>query len=123
MLVSCLDGGVGVLTLEAKSGQFLEAGQISSISPKQELLPVSSPAKHVGQDLHTGWLFLGLAGAGAAAAAAEISSWRGKAVCQSLSTLRSPVEVLDRWENLRDLSWPRVSTPSLCHSLSTNRLI
>src|SRR5467141_2568750 len=39
--VSCLDGSVGVLTLDAKSGQFLQAGQSLSISAGQLIAPVS----------------------------------------------------------------------------------
>jgi hypothetical protein len=74
--VSCLDGSLGVLTLDAKSGQFLQAGQSLDISSKQELLTFSPPKGP--QSFHSSWLLLGLGGAGAAAAAAELSHGGGK---------------------------------------------
>jgi hypothetical protein len=70
--VSCLDGSVGILTLEGRSGEFLHAGQSVRVSLKSESSPVfSSPAAKPAavQNLHPGWLLLGLAGAGAASAA------------------------------------------------------
>jgi hypothetical protein len=70
--ISCLDGSVGVLTLEGRSGEFLHAGQSVRVSLKSasSSSPVfSSPPKHAVQELHPGWLMLGLAGAGAASAA------------------------------------------------------
>jgi hypothetical protein len=76
--VSCLDGSVGVLTLDGKAGQFLQAGQSLSISPKNELSPLSSSAKQSGQSFHSGWLLLGLGGGGAAIAAATLSHGGGK---------------------------------------------
>jgi len=80
-LVSCLDGGVGVLTLEAKSGEFLQAGQSLTISARAELLPLPPNAKAPGKS-HPGWVLLGLAGAGAAGAAAALNHGGGK---QSIS--------------------------------------
>jgi ferric-dicitrate binding protein FerR (iron transport regulator) len=63
--ISCLDGSVGVLTLDGKAGQFLQAGQSLSISAKNEMSPFSSAAKRPAQGLHSGWLYLGLGGAAA----------------------------------------------------------
>lgn len=72
-LVSCLDGGVGVLTLEAKSGQFLQAGQSLSISAGRMITTMSSEKRAGGHEFHNmGWLYLGLGGAGAAGAAAAL---------------------------------------------------
>jgi hypothetical protein len=80
--VSCLDGSVGVLTLDGKAGEFLQPGQSLSISPKNELSPFRSETRQSGQNFHSSWLFLGLGGAGAAAAAAALSHGGGK---QSIS--------------------------------------
>jgi hypothetical protein len=70
--ITCLDGSVGVLTLEGREGEFLHAGQSVKVtlkSEKSEALPVfSSPPQHAMQNLHPGWLGLGLAGAAAFAA-------------------------------------------------------
>lgn len=68
-LVYCLDGKIGVLTVEGESGQLLEAGQSLTVWAKSELL-ASSPAPKSKRHSHTRWILLGLAGAGAAAAAA-----------------------------------------------------
>ncbi len=67
--VACLDGTAGVLTLEGNVGQFLQAGQSMSISARSDFSSVSSSPKENGPNFHPGWLLLGLAGAGAAAAA------------------------------------------------------
>jgi hypothetical protein len=64
-----LDGKIGVLTVEGKSGQLLQAGQSLTVAAKSELL-ASSPAPKSKAKFHTRWILLGLAGAGAAAAAA-----------------------------------------------------
>ena len=66
--VTCLDGTAGVLTLEGQVGQFLQAGQSMSVSANSFLSPYSSSTKEAGKNFHTGWLLLGVAGAGAAAA-------------------------------------------------------
>lgn len=71
-VVSCLDGSVGVLTADSKSGEFLQAGQSLTISSKAEFLPSPPSVKQPG-NFHTGWLLLGLAGAGAAAATAQLA--------------------------------------------------
>ena len=68
-LVYCLDGKIGVLTVEGESGQLLQAGQSLTVSAQSQLL-VSSPAPKSKGHSHTRWILLGLAGAGAAAAAA-----------------------------------------------------
>lgn len=75
-LVSCLEGKVGVLTAEGKSGQLLQAGQSLTISAKSELL-TSSPAPKPKGNSHTLWIVLGLAGAGAAGAAAALAHGGG----------------------------------------------
>jgi hypothetical protein len=67
--VSCLDGSVGVLTVEGKSGQFLQAGQSLRISAGAVLSSASPYTNTTGHNFHSGFLFLGLGGAGAAAAA------------------------------------------------------
>jgi len=75
-LVSCSDGKIGVLTVEGKSGQLLEAGQSLTVSAKSQLL-ASSPAPKSKGHSHTRWLLLGLAGAGAAGAAAALTHHGG----------------------------------------------
>jgi len=67
-LVSCLEGKIGVLSLESKSGQLLQAGQSLTVSAQSELL-ASSPTPKSKHSSRVGWI-LGLAGAGAGAAAA-----------------------------------------------------
>ncbi len=72
--VSCLDGTAGVLTLEGQVGQFLQAGQSMNVSASSYLAsnsylsPYTSTAEKSGEHSHKGWILLGLAGAGAAAA-------------------------------------------------------
>src|ERR1700756_1768125 len=68
-LVYCLEGKIGVLTLEGGSGQLLQAGQSLTVSVNSELL-ASSPAPKSKGHSHTRWILLGLAGAAAGAAAA-----------------------------------------------------
>jgi hypothetical protein len=75
-LVYCTDGKIGVLTVEGKSGQFLQAGQSLTVSAKSELLASSPAAKSKGNS-HTRWILLGLAGAGAAGAAAALAHHGG----------------------------------------------
>jgi len=81
-VISCLDGSVGVLTVEGKSGQFLQAGQSLSISAGEILSSVSSAMNTTGHNFHSGWLYLGLGGAAAAAATAGLGRGGGK---QSIS--------------------------------------
>ena len=81
-VASCLDGSVGVLTVEGKSGQFLQAGQSLSISAGKILSSVSPALNTTGHNFHSGWLYLGLGGAAAAAAAAGLGHGGGK---QSIS--------------------------------------
>jgi hypothetical protein len=75
-LVNCLEGKVGVLTVEGKSGQLLQAGQSLTVSAKSDLL-VSSPVAKPKGNSHTRWILLGLAGAGAAGAAAALAHGGG----------------------------------------------
>jgi len=82
-LVSCLDGSVGVLTVDAKSGQFLQAGQSLNISGGQTLSSVSGATNATAaHSFHSNWLYLGLGGAAAAALAAGLGRGGGK---QSIS--------------------------------------
>jgi hypothetical protein len=71
-LVYCSDGKIGVLTVEGKSGQLLQAGQSLTVSAKSELLASSSTPKSKGHS-HTRWILLGVAGAAAAGAAAALA--------------------------------------------------
>jgi hypothetical protein len=71
--VTCLDGTAGVLTLEGKVGQFLQTGQSINVSASSDLSPYSSSAKESGKNFHTGWLLLGLAGAGLGAGLALLT--------------------------------------------------
>ena len=71
-LVYCSDGKIGVLTVEGKSGQLLQAGQSLTVSAKSELL-ASSPAPKSKKHSHTRWILLGLAGAAAGGAAAALA--------------------------------------------------
>lgn len=67
-LVACLDGKVGILTMEGKSGQLLQAGESLTISAKHELLASSPVPKSKGKS-RTLWILVGLAGAAGAGAA------------------------------------------------------
>jgi len=71
-LVYCLDGRIGVLTVEGESGQLLQAGQSLTVSAKSELLASSSTLKSKGHS-HTRWILLGLAGAAGAGAAVALA--------------------------------------------------
>ncbi len=77
-VISCLDGSVGVLTVEGKSGQFLQAGQSLHISAGEVLSFASPTTDAKGTAFHSGWVYLGLGGAGAAAAAAGLARGGGK---------------------------------------------
>src|SRR6267143_3807452 len=77
-LVSSLDGSVGFLTVEGKSGQFLQAGQSVNISAGEIISSVSPATKTAGHSLHSGWLYLGLAGAAGAAGAAGLARGAGR---------------------------------------------
>ena len=80
-LISCLDGSVGILTIDAKSGQFLQAGQSLTISGGAVLSSASgapnSPSA-TGHNFHSSWLYLGLGGGAAAAVAAGLARGGGK---------------------------------------------
>jgi hypothetical protein len=76
--ISCLDGRVGVLTVEEKSGQFLQAGQSLTISAGEVLSSVSLAVNAKGSGFHSGWLYLSLGGAAAAAAAAGLAHGGGR---------------------------------------------
>ena len=69
--VACLDGSVGVLTLESKSGQFLPAGQSLTASANSQVLP-AIPSPTSGRNFHPGWLLMGAGGAAAAGALAAL---------------------------------------------------
>src|SRR5689334_4172317 len=75
-LVYCLDGKIGVLTVEGESGQLLQAGQSLTVSAKSGLLASSSPPKSKGHS-HTRWILLGLAGAAGAGAAVALTHHGG----------------------------------------------
>ena len=75
-LVYCLDGKLGVLTVEGKSGQLLQAGQSLTISAKSELV-ASSPAPKAKGNSHTRWILIGLAGAAGAGVAAALAAHHG----------------------------------------------
>jgi hypothetical protein len=77
-VISCLDGSMGVLTMESKSGQFLSAGQSLRISGGEVLSFVSPAMSTTAHTLHSGWLYLGLGGAAAAAAAAGLAHGGGR---------------------------------------------
>lgn len=79
--VACLDGSVGVLTLESKSGQFLPAGQSLTASANAQLLP-AVPSAISGRTFHPSWLLLGAGGAAAAGALAALGHGSSK---QSIS--------------------------------------
>ena len=75
-LVSCLDGKIGILAVEGKSGQLLQAGQSLTVSPKSPLLTASLAPKSK-RNSHRLWIVLGLAGAGAAGAAIALAHHGG----------------------------------------------
>lgn len=75
-LVTCLDGDISTLALEGTAGRLLEAGQSVSVTPSgQMLVQKQSGGKSIGSGVpgalqgRRGWTLLGLAGAGAGAAA------------------------------------------------------
>jgi hypothetical protein len=70
VFVSCVEGSAGVLTLDGQVGQFLQAGQSTNILGSSLL---SSPGKESGSGVHSRWIFVGVAGAGAAAAIAFLT--------------------------------------------------
>jgi hypothetical protein len=69
VIVACIAGTAGVLTLDGKVGQYLQGGQSTTILEGSSLLP----AKKSGPGAHPGWILGGLAGAGAAAALAFLA--------------------------------------------------
>ena len=69
--VFCLQGSVGVLTIEGKSGELLHAGQSMNISPKTMLSPILGRPRRTGQILRPTWVILGAAGVGALVAFAS----------------------------------------------------
>ena len=71
VFVSCVEGSAAVLTLEGQVGQFLQAGQSVNFAGSSFLS--SSPGKESGSGAHSGWVLVGLAGAGAAAAIAFLT--------------------------------------------------
>jgi len=73
-LISCLDGSVGVLTLEGKSGELLHAGQSLRISLKTELSPIFARPRRTGQILRPTWVLLGAGAIGAIVALAATQS-------------------------------------------------
>jgi hypothetical protein len=77
-LVTCLEGSVGVVTLEGKYGDFLHAGQSLRVSLKTQFSPVLSPARRTGELFHPRWVILGLAGTAAIVAAADMLHGGGK---------------------------------------------
>jgi hypothetical protein len=81
-LVTCMDGSVGILTLEGKSGQFMQASQSLTVSAKTGLMNFSRSAKGAG-NFNSGWLLVGLGGAGAAAALAELGHGGKQAISPS----------------------------------------
>jgi hypothetical protein len=69
VIVACIAGTAGVLTLDGKAGQYLQGGQSMTVLEGSSLLP----AKKSGVGSHAGWILGGLAGAGAAAALAFLA--------------------------------------------------
>jgi hypothetical protein len=69
VVVYCIGGTAGVLTLEGQVGQYLQSGQAMTFTEGSSLLPT----KKSGIGSHPGWLLGGLAGAGAAAAIAFLA--------------------------------------------------
>lgn len=75
-LVTCLDGDISTLSLQGTAGRLLEAGEGVSVTPSgQMLVQKQSGGKSLGSGMPgqlkgtKGWTLLGLAGAGAGAAA------------------------------------------------------
>lgn len=71
VFVSCEEGSAAVLTLEGQVGEFLQAGQSTNVSGSSFLS--SSPGRESRSGTHSGWVLVGLAGAGAAAAIAFLT--------------------------------------------------
>ena len=69
IFVSCVEGSAAVLTLEGQVGQFLQAGQSVNFAGSSFV----SSGKESGSGVHSGWVLVGLAGAGAAAAIAFLA--------------------------------------------------
>ena len=89
-LVTCMDGDISTIPLEGTSGQLLEAGQSVDISPqgrlsvqKQSGIRSTGGGGHGAIKSRTGWTLLGLAGAGAGAAALVLGHGGKQAVSPS----------------------------------------
>jgi hypothetical protein len=88
--VTCLDGDISTLPVQGGSGRLLEAGQWVSISPGRGLVASKqSGVRSLGSSRsepfkgRTGWTLLGLAGAGAGAAALVLTHGGGTPVSPS----------------------------------------
>jgi hypothetical protein len=88
--VTCLDGDISTLPVQGGSGRLLEAGQWVSISPgrglvasKQSGVRSSGSSRSEPFKGRTGWTLLGLAGAGAGAAALVLTHGGGTPVSPS----------------------------------------
>lgn len=88
--VTCQDGDISTLPLQGGAGQLLEAGQSVSIAPHGALVARKSPGvKSSGSAQQgplagrTGWTLLGVAGAGAGAAAIALTHHGGTPVSPS----------------------------------------
>ena len=89
-LVTCLDGDISTIPLQGTSGRLLEAGQSVSASPQGELfVQKQSGVRSSDGGLRgplksrTGWTLLGIAGAGAGAAALLLGHGGGTPVSPS----------------------------------------
>ena len=78
-VIGCLDGSVGVIPLQGVAGQVLRSGQTVQIDAEGELgapqETSTQPATQssVKKSKRTGWIILGVAGAGAAGIAAAVA--------------------------------------------------
>lgn len=77
--ISCLTGSVGIVPVEGASGQVLRVGQTLAISPSGQLggpqeasTPVATNTS-TKKSNHTGYIILGVAGAGAVGAAVALA--------------------------------------------------
>jgi hypothetical protein len=70
VIVACVAGTAGLLTVEGQVGQYLQAGQSMTVSDSSSFLP---ERKKSSVTSHAGWLLGGLGAAGAAAALAFLA--------------------------------------------------
>jgi len=89
--VACLDGTAGVLTLDGNVGQFLQAGQSTSISAAIGFLIRSFPLKGGGSKFSSGLAPSWFGGSWSGCRSSPVT-WRVNSVNQSIRAMREPAQ-------------------------------